>query len=425
MTRNAETLLLVQPVPMCRIGNRRHVESQAVNGLLRWADNFASVTAAILCYPAEVAERLPGIRWECIDGRLDFERITVIELPYAYKPALHFRFVRNVRKVLRPLIARSRYLCFGIGGYFGDWGSVAALIASEQRREFAVWTDRVESRVIRHDATKKSSWLSRAYGIAFSWLVHVYERRIIKRATLGLFHGRDTFNVYQQYVRLRNTHAPAPEPRAFLVHDIHMRAEDRLSGPSAAEKLRLLGANAPYLHVGYAGRAAEMKAPIDWLRVIVSVKNRGVPIRATWLGDGPLLEAMSEFINKHALEQIVELPGFVSKRAEVVAAIRRWDVLLFTHVTPESPRILLEAMASATPLVGYDSAYARDLVATFGEHYLSCIGDIEGLADRLEALYRNRSTLQALAKATYDHSEGFNDVAVFGHRSDLIRRFLA
>lgn len=440
-----KTLLLVSPAPVRRTNGRRYMESQAVNGLLRWSDNFNSLIATYVCYPEEMADLMSGVRWECIDGRSDLERITIVDLPYGYGPLLHFKFLGSIKETLRPLIAKSHYMSFAIGGYFGDWGSVAAGLATKQKRQFAVWTDRVESSVIRSGAKSKRNWIKKIYAIAYSWFVHWHERRVIRSASLGLFHGKDTFDAYSSCMKssfnvlnihLKNTDRIKPEDvlskaisqtagsRAFVVHDLHLSAAQRVSQQIAADKENNADFNNMPLRVGYAGRAADMKAPMDWLKVVHTVKEMGVDIRATWLGDGPLLANMAEFVKQHGLEEAVQLPGFIAEREHVVDALRSWDVLLFTHVTPESPRILLEAMVSATPIVGYSSSYARDLVSGFGERYLVPIGHTDELAEKLVYLHRNRKEWGRLVNETYAHSEEFNDVAVFKHRSDLIKKYL-
>ncbi|MEI6299846.1 MAG: glycosyltransferase [Betaproteobacteria bacterium] len=437
--------MLVLPVPMRRTAGRRYVESQAVNGLLRWADNFELVTAALVCYPEDVAANIAGVRWECIEDREDLRRVAIVELPYGYAPRVHHRVSAGVRELLAPLIDQSRYLCFAIGGFFGDWGSTAALISAQKRRKFAVWTDRVESQVIRSDAAKKRGVLKRLYGTAYAWWVGRFEAHVIRKAALGLFHGRDTFDAYRSLLpssfQVENIHLHpsdriqtkellekkarlSQEGRAHLVHDIHLSESDRIPQRIALEKSFSRAHEEHMFKIGYAGRAADMKAPLQWLEVIRILAAGGFPIRATWLGDGPLLGEMKAYVLKHGLGGIVELPGFVGDRTELVAQLRTWDVLLFTHITPESPRILLEAMVSATPIVGYDSPFARDLVAGFGEPFLTPVGVPAQLADVLGRLLVEPGQLRRLILNTWEQSGDFNDVAVFRHRSQLIKSIL-
>jgi glycosyltransferase involved in cell wall biosynthesis len=403
-----DSLFLVLPVPMRRIDGVVHVESQAVHGLSRWADNFPRVVAAMVCYPEAIARNLRAVTWEPVEGRPELATVEIVGLPYGYGLAPHFRHLQDIRRRLRSRIEQARYLCFAIGGCFGDWGAVAASIADSTERPFAVWTDRVESRVIRQQSMLKESWLRRWKGLAYAELVGVYERRVIRKAALGLFNGKDTYETYKRNVT-----------RAFSVMDIHISAADRLPEESI---MSLKGG--PRLRIGYAGRAVEMKAPLQWLAVLHELAERGVDFEATWLGDGPLLETMRRHVADCRLSERVRLPGFVGDRESVLAALRSWDVLLFTHITPESPRVLLESMVSATPIVGYESLYARDLVRDFGADYLVPVGRTAELVDKLARLAADPAELNRLRTETYRNSGGFNDVAVFKQRSDLIKTYL-
>jgi colanic acid/amylovoran biosynthesis glycosyltransferase len=408
MTASDDSLFLVLPVPLRRIGGLLHAEAQAVHGLGRWADNFPRVVAAMVRYPEAVAEKLRALAWEPVDGRPGLERVEILDLPFGYGLPAHFRHLPEIRRRLQERIETARYLCFAVGGCLGDWGAVAASLSHRRGRPFAVWADRVEPRVIQQQALAKTSWLRRWKGLAYAELVRRYERRVIAQAALGLFNGRDTYETYKGCLA-----------RAFPVMDIHLAAADRLP---AAEIMARKGSRR--LRIGYAGRAADMKAPLQWLAVLQELAGMGVDFEAVWLGDGPLLAAMRERVEAAGLGGRVSLPGFVGERASVLAAIRGWDVLLFTHVTPESPRILLEALVSATPIVGYESLYARDLVQDFGADYLVPVGATATLASRLARLAGDRAELRRLQSASHAGSAGFNDVAVFRRRSELIKTYL-
>jgi colanic acid/amylovoran biosynthesis glycosyltransferase len=422
-SRNSATtdsLLLVLPVPTyVATDGCRYVERQAVNGLARWAEHFSPVTVALVAYSASHACRIPGLSWECVDGISSLARTRIVELPYGYPVHLHAFLVARVRRVLEQLISTSRYLCFAIGGYFGDWGSQAALIAARHQRKFSVWTDRVESEVIRFETSKKRNVTKRFIGRIYAYHVAAFERRVIRHAELGLFHGRDTYEAYKCLV-----------PHAHEVDDIHLSPSDRAPADAVEGKVdsilrSVMSAGDPRpLHMGYAGRAAEMKAPLDWLRVIKILVNQGVTVNATWLGDGPMLARMEAFCRDNGLNGVVSLPGFVADRARVIRQLREWDLLLFTHITPESPRVLIEALVSGTPIVGYASPYARGLVKGFGEDQLVPIGAVDQLAARVRALHVDRARLDQLIRCSYQAGDRFNDVAVFRHRSGLIKAYL-
>jgi glycosyltransferase involved in cell wall biosynthesis len=99
-------------------------------------------------------------------------------------------------------------------------------------------------------------------------------------------------------------------------------------------------------------------------------------------------------------------------------------VFLFCHNTPESPRCLIEALIAGTPIVGYDSAYAADLIKEAGGGVLVPIGATARLAQSLTDLAKDRTTLAGLMTAARQDGLPFDDVTAFAHRSELIKRDL-
>lgn len=400
------SLLIYAPVPLHRRDGALFVEDQAIVGLRRWTENFGHVTAMM-----PLSKAPPPAGWSpaaALDGIA--ARLTLEPLPMAYRPDRFLRALPATRARIRGLIAGHDYLSFAIGGLFGDWGTLACLTAHRMRRPYAVWTDRVESEVTRLEM-HEGPWRHRLRRRLTHRPMAALERAVIRRAALGLFHGRDTFETYAPHCR---------EPQ--VVHDILLARDDHIAPARLQQKLAEAG-DGP-LRIVYAGRAAAMKGPFDWLAVLERLQAQGTYFTATWLGDGPERPEMLRRIAAAGLAGRVAAPGFVADRAEVLEALRAAHVLLFCHLTPESPRCLIEALVSATPVVGHEGAYARELIAAHGGGHLRPPGDIAGLAAHLGRLAGDRGRLRAAMQAALRDGERFDDVTVFRHRSELIKRHL-
>jgi colanic acid/amylovoran biosynthesis glycosyltransferase len=98
--------------------------------------------------------------------------------------------------------------------------------------------------------------------------------------------------------------------------------------------------------------------------------------------------------------------------------------MLFTHITPESPRCLLEALMHGTPILGYETAFSKDLVAQNGGGIHVESGNSEALAEMLIKLDRDRATLAQLVRNARLDGKQFSSREVFRHRSNLIKRYL-
>ena len=406
MTDRAGTLLIYAPVPLFRRGDALWAEKQAVNGLRLWAEHFDRV---IVMMPEEAGAPPPG--WvDLADHAGQLDRVQIEPVPTAWRPDRFFRVLRPVRSRIRALIGQADYLSFAIGGLFGDWGAVASFEAHRMGRRFAVWTDRVESEVMRR-AIGAGNWRQNLRSRLYHRPMARLEKMVIRRAALGLFHGQETFDTYAPFSR--NPH---------VVHDIHISPADHITDAALARKLAEAGSGP--LRLIYAGRADAMKGPLDWVQVMESLQARGVDFQAVWLGDGGELPAMRDRIQSAGLADRVDLPGFTEDRDLVRDLMQQAHVFLFCHKTPESPRCLIEALAAATPIAGYEGAYARDLISTHGGGRLVAMDDVAGLAGSVLELARDRALLADLIGRAREDGAPFSDQEVFRHRSELIRRFL-
>jgi len=406
MTAPQDTLLLHLPAPLYRRDGEFLLDDQACNGLRLWAEHFAQVIVLVAIEEGAA----PG-SWVPLD-RIgpSRARIEFIHLPSAWRPDRFLRALGPTRKIIRAALSRADYIGATLGGAsFGDWGAVLAREAHALGLPFYIWTDRVEPDVLRRVARGAS--LRRRVRIALEYPVMRWmEHTLIRKADLGLFHGRDTYEAYAPYAR--NPH---------IVHDVHLRKSDHITADQLAAKQARTGP----LRIVYAGRADPMKGPEHWLDALTALADQGVSFEATWLGDGPSLEKMRARVPQGPLTGKVALPGYVSDRAQIMATLRDADLLLFCHLTPESPRILLEALAAGTPLLGYDSAYPRDLLAIHAGGVLTPLGDPATLAKTVALLAQDRDRLRDLIAHAATAGAEYDDESVFAHRAALIRAHLS
>jgi glycosyltransferase involved in cell wall biosynthesis len=76
--------------------------------------------------------------------------------------------------------------------------------------------------------------------------------------------------------------------------------------------------------------------------------------RLRWVGIGPLAESVRARVAEVGLEGRFELPGYVPFGPELLALYRRAHALVHVSLTEGVPQVLVEAMASATPVVATD-----------------------------------------------------------------------
>ncbi len=385
-------------------------ESQACNGMESWLENFSRIEAICPLLTDDEMRKSHSTVWKPASEIANSDRVKFIPLPYATSFLSFTRAYLDGRSVIQQAIRRSRYLCFAIGGLFGDWGAVACIEARRLGRPYAVWTDRVEHKVglmSSADSSPVKQFRARVRSKLMYWL----ERRCIRHASLGLFHGASCYAQYEPWCQT-----------SYLVHDFSLKESDSITNEQLDEKCRFVSRRGP-LSIGYVGRADEMKGPLDWLEVMELLHQRGVSFKAIWLGDGPMLTEMRCEVTRRGLAGVVSLPGFVTSHSELFAFLRNTHLFVFCHKTPESPRCLVEALISGCPIVGYESEYAGELVRE-GGGILVAMGDKQKLVDRLCALDSDRLQLVGLTNAAVPAGRKINNMAGFEHRSNLIKATL-
>ncbi len=401
------SLLLVLALGVHQKDGRLYIESQAGNGLTQWLRHFERMTLGVKLLPGEIpATSIP------IDSLGLGDRLEILPMPPAWTPLPTLRALPGMARKLAALIDRHDYLQFGISTVWGDWAALGALIAARKARKASVWTDRVESEVERLTA-HRASGLRKYYRLLNARLTRHLEHHVIRRTTLGLFHGRDTFDAFSPY-----SHNP------HLVHDIHLKAADRIPTATLAAKqaARTDAARPLALEIIYAGRAHPDKGVMDWIEALHLVSEAGIRFRARWLGDGPQLEEARARVQALGLAGSIDFPGALRDRAKLLELLRAADMMLFCHLTPESPRCLIEALVSGTPIVGYASAYPADLVAVNGGGVLTAMDPV-ALSTELIRLAGDGAALADLFERAERDGHDMNDEAVFDHRVELMKRY--
>ncbi len=401
--------LLVLPVPFLQQDGKLYLELQAADGLREWVSNFDNMIVAAPTISESQAARILGMAW--VPTERFRPAVQFVPLPLANVPKDLLRHYRHSRAILADCIESASYLQFALGGLVGDWAGVAAEIAIRKGRRYAVHLDRVEEGVVL-ELSRHQPLLRRVKARVKALVVRRWRHRLISHASLSLCQGGDCLNAYGKL-----------NPVSQMIYDVHVEVDAERIDQLSARKQEQIRSGAP-LEVCYTGRLAPEKGPLDWIRAIGHANTRGVKLRATWLGDGPLRAESLALVERMRLGDVISFPGFVEDRQRVMELIASSHAMLFTHLAPESPRCLVEALMHATPVIGYDTDHSKDLVKENGGGLHARPHDFRALGELLVGLNRDRSGLAALIRSAAMDGRHFGTREVFRRRSELIMQHL-
>lgn len=404
--KRGRALLLFVLVPFRPQGAHLCLEPQACHGLERWLDSFDTITLAAAAQPPSACRhRSAEAPWVPVD-ELPFRARLILEpFPWAYQTLEFLQQRRACRPRIRRLIDSNSYLSFAMTGWTGDWGRVAASEAMKLGAPYTVHLEWVESSVgwvTSQTAKQKARFLADYVPRVLS------DRKVLANAAVVLGQGADTVEAYRRY-----------NPNTVEIVNVHTRSRDLPTEESIARKAEHAEQSEP-LRVVYAGRLSPEKAPLDWVRAIHRAVSRGAEVSAEWYGSGALEADTKELAHSLGLENVIQFMGYVEDRARMLSRIHAGHVLLFTHVSREPSRILVEALNMGTPIVGYESLRAKALVDENGGGRFSPMRQPGNLGDLLHELARDREMLADLIRRSGRDGRRYTAEAAFAERARLI-----
>jgi len=144
------------------------------------------------------------------------------------------------------------------------------------------------------------------------------------------------------------------------------------------------------------GRLTRWKGQEDFIRLIVNLKGRGLPVHGVLVGDAHpkkryYADQLREQVRRDGLEHDITFTGHRSDLREIMAVS---DVVLSLSLDPEAfGRVSLEALSLGRPVAAYDhGGVAEQLAAVFPEGRVP-VGDVAALSDLLARWHAHRPSV--------------------------------
>lgn len=137
----------------------------------------------------------------------------------------------------------------------------------------------------------------------------------------------------------------------------------------------------------FAGRLAGGKRPQDAIKAVARLHQQGINVRLYVCGDGPMQKELEDIARRTGVGDSVEFLGYVSGE-KMPQIYRSSDILILTSRTEGVPRVVLEALACATPVVTSALPQLKEFVPEAG--FTVPVGDIDTFANQIAQLLKNK-----------------------------------
>jgi len=229
-----------------------------------------------------------------------------------------------------------------------------------------------------------------------------FDRRLAARASACIY--------ISQAVRRCHLEAGVPHKKGRVVYNgVDWAAfgapqdarEARRSLAHRCETLRSLGVGDSGPLVGIVGRLERWKGQHVFLQAMAEVAQRLPKAKGVVVGDPvpydlPYHDHLLTLRDQLGLSEQVSFHGFVKDLPRLMAAL---DVLVLASTSPEPfGRVLIEAMASARPVVATDAGAAPEIVQDGVEGFLVPAGDAPALSAALVRLLSDPLLAQAMGQ---------------------------
>ncbi len=126
----------------------------------------------------------------------------------------------------------------------------------------------------------------------------------------------------------------------------------------------------------------ELKRVDHPIRAVAKLRDRGIDVSLTILGEGPERPKLEKLIDALDVRDRVELPGYVN---DVSDRLKSASFSMLTSTSEGLPLSMMESMGAGCIPIVYDITYGpRDLIEQGQNGFITSRNDVDALADQIE-----------------------------------------
>ena len=220
---------------------------------------------------------------------------------------------------------------------------------------------------------------------------------------------------YNEYNSLSN---------CVLYFDSRVDSDTMISNNELEARLAKLTQN-QQLRLGFSGRLIRMKGADHLVQLAELLKSKGIDFQMSIFGTGDLEEKMIAEINDLNLNDQVSMLGAVDFYKELLPEIKEnIDLYVVLHRQSDPSCTYLETTSCGIPIVGYENKSFVGLLQKADVGWSKRIDDLDGIADDIDYLYKNRELIKEKARNCIEFSRAHDFRSTFKKRVAHLRQFV-
>jgi glycosyltransferase involved in cell wall biosynthesis len=182
-----------------------------------------------------------------------------------------------------------------------------------------------------------------------------------------------------------------------------------------------LGVSSQTRLVGMFGALTAQKDPLTFVEAAGLCARENPDVHWLIAGEGPLRNPVTEKIRSLGLEKRVSLLGFRPDALRVMAAV---DVVVVSSVNEGLNLTILEAGALGIPVVATRAGGAPEAVEDGETGFLVPVGDVSGIARRVNELVKNASLRRKMGEKAKEFVKNFSVERITNQYRELYEEML-
>ena len=182
------------------------------------------------------------------------------------------------------------------------------------------------------------------------------------------------------------------EDKYFLIRYGIDQPEFKKSYSAIREELKIAAGD---MVVGMIACFKPQKSPQDFIKLARAVEATFPSVKFILVGDGVLRKKIEYLISKFNLKSKIFLTGW---RKDVPSILSSMDIFVLTSLWEGLPIVVLEAMASAKPVIATDTGGVGEVINDSKAGFIVHVGDAKRMAERLMLLLQDENLRQRMGQ---------------------------